>query len=85
MAKSTRQVQLMVESMNRYLMANLRSDSRHLSCVLMTNMLLSADAYKGFNWFYVDTSCKDTELLKLVGSSDEAILKEKDAFIQFYI
>lgn len=80
MKKRAKQVDKMVESMNNYLRVNRIISSTDTACLLMTGMLLNADAYNGFNWFY----CTKDGIKSLVGSGDEEVIKSKDGYIQFY-
>ena len=80
MAKRCKQVDKMVEAMNAHLKANRIISPKDTACWLMSGMLINADAYNGFNWFYYT---KDG-IKSLVGSGDEEVIKSKDGFIQFY-
>lgn len=80
MAKRCKQVDKMVESMNSYLRINRIIDPNRLACILMSQMLLNAGAYRGFNWFYSD----EQGVQRLVGSGNDEVVRSKNGFIQFY-
>lgn len=80
MSKRTKQVEAMVESINSYLKANRIINELCDVCMVMSCMLLNANCYRGFNWFYRDENGNQL----LVGSGDASVIKEKDGYIQFY-
>jgi hypothetical protein len=80
MAKRAKQVDKMVESINYYLKANRIINELCTECMLMTAMLLSANCYRGFNWFYEN----EDGIEVLVGSGDPSVISEKDGYLKYY-
>lgn len=79
MAKRAVQTNTIIKTINKHLKANRITDATCELCLLVSSMLLDANCYRGFNWFY-----EDGKVQKMVGSSDIAVIQEKDGYIQFY-
>lgn len=70
--KMTKQVQVMVNSVNEYLKTNHVKNESDCQFVIMTNLLIEAGCYQGFNYYTEDGRLAGTNK----GAADH---------IQFYI
>ncbi len=84
MAKRTKQLQAVVDMCNEMFRNNRVIDPLDSDASLLSHILIQLDCYSGYNWFYEDKSYTEVDVLRLVGSGKEDIVREKDGFIQFY-
>lgn len=88
MAKRTKQVEIMIDEFNDYLKNNRIIDEYTPEVHLFLHLLLRANCYRGFNWFYeypyTDVMGVTTLIPKLAGTSDLDELKAMKAYIQCY-
>ena len=86
MAKRTKQVEIMIEEFNLYLKNNHIIDEYTPEVHLFLHLLLRANCYRGFNWFYeypyTDVVGKTTMVQTHAGTSDKEQLKGMKAYIQ---
>ena len=86
MAARTKQVETMIEEFNLYLKNNHIIDEYTPEVHLFLHLLLRANCYQGFNWFYeypyTDVVGKTTMVQTHAGTSDKEQLKGMKAYIQ---
>lgn len=86
MAARTKQVEIMIEEFNLYLKNNHIIDEYATEVHLFLQLLLRANCYQGFNWFYeypyTDVTGKTTMVQTHAGTSDKEQLKGMRAYIQ---
>lgn len=86
MAARTKQVEIMIKEFNDYLKNNHIIDEYATEVHLFLHLLLRANCYQGFNWFYeypyTDVMGKTTMVQRGAGTSDIKKLQELRAYIQ---
>ena len=86
MAARTKQVEIMIKEFNDYLKNNHIIDKYSKEVHLFLHLLLRANCYQGFNWFYdypyTDVMGKTTMVQRSAGTSDIKKLQELRAYIQ---
>ena len=86
MAARTKQVEIMIKEFNDYLKNNHIIDEYATEVHLFLHLLLRANCYQGFNWFYeypyADVGGKTTMVQRSAGTSDIKKLQELRAYIQ---
>lgn len=86
MAARTKQVEIMIKEFNDYLKNNHIIDEYATEVHLFLHLLLRANCYQGFNWFYeypyTDVMGKTTMVQRSAGTSDIKKLQELRAYIQ---
>ena len=86
MAARTKQVEIMIKEFNDYLKNNHIIDEYATEVHLFLHLLLRANCYQGFNWFYeypyTDVVGKTTMVQRSAGTSDIKKLQELRAYIQ---
>ena len=88
MAKRTKQVEIMIEEFNLYLKNNHIIDEYATEVHIFLHLLLRANCYQGFNWFYeypyTDVVGKTTMIPRLCGTADKIELQAMKAYLQVY-
>ena len=86
MAARTKQVEIMIKEFNDYLKNNHIIDEYATEVHLFLHLLLRANCYQGFNWFYeypfTDIMGKTTMVQTSARTSDKEQLKGMRAYIQ---
>ena len=86
MAARTKQVEIMIKEFNDYLKNNHIIDEYATEVHLFLHLLLRANCYQGFSWFYdypyTDVMGKTTMVQRNAGTSDIKKLQELRAYIQ---
>ena len=86
MATRTKQVEIMIKEFNLYLKNNHIIDEYATEVHLFLHLLLRANCYQGFNWFYeypyTDVMGKTIMVQRSAGTSDIKKLQELRAYIQ---
>ena len=88
MAARTKQVEIMIDEFNDYLKNNHIIDEYTPEVHLFLHLLLRANCYQGFNWFYevpyTDVVGKTTMIPRLCGTADKIELQAMKAYLQVY-
>lgn len=89
MKKRTKQVQLMVDEVNRGLKRRkVVEQNKDENFLFFSNLLLKADCYQGFNWVheytFKDASGNEKTIEKLCGTSDPEKVRQMNGYVKFY-